>query len=1038
MDLSERGEERNPYKGLHSFVEADADDFFGRDALIDSLVARLAEPVEGARFLAVVGASGSGKSSAVRAGLIPTLRAGALPGSDRWFYLEMLPGSHPFEELESALQHVAVDPPSDLLETLEGSDDGLAQVVGRILPDDGTELVLVVDQLEEVFTMVEDEQLRNRFLRSLVAATQGPDARLRVIVTLRADFFDRPLAVPELAELMRTRTATVVPLTPEELERAIDGPAAQVGVVPELALVAEMVADVSERPGALPLLQYALTELFEARRAHAMTLEAYREIGGVSGALARRAEELFDGLDREERRATKQVFLRLVTVDEGAADTRRLVLRSELLSLPLDRGAIERAIDVFGRHRLLAFDRDPTTRGPTVEVAHEALLRSWDRLRLWIDDARVDLLQHRRLAVTTEDWEASGRDAGLLPRGRRLEELTSWASSSELVLSTSEQDYLAAATHQHDQELREETERAERERALERRSLVRLRALVAVLTAAALVAAGLTTVAVSRARESDRLRDQAELSALTSSSISNLDADPDLSALLALHAVRLSVERDEPVPSATVEALHWAMQEAGVSYPVDDAPVAVVAGPLGTRGVFDLPVTQLANATRSKIPRDLNAGECSRYFGAGECPALPATFPPDIAADPISPVEPPPGEPASPLPLAGTRVTMLWTSHPEEELPPFRDELEGFTERTGVEVEFVDFPELGDWITAEKAEGDPPDLAAAIPGIMADLARRGHLVNLETFLDPERLKADQSPYLVSLGTVGADGSWPAERGHLFGAFTQLNLKGLIWYPAPELQRAGHAIPTTWDELMELSGRLQAEGETPWCMGLESGDADGWPATDWIENLVLADAGTQAYDAWTFHELPFASPPVRHAFERFGEIVFSEGSVRGGPAGAAETFFDDAQHPMLEDPPGCWLYLFPTFAEVFLPPGAPGRLTDTFPFPPLEGQGRRSDRRWRGDRRVLRPAGGSGGAPIPAQSRAWCGVRGARIRVDVAEPPLRAEPLQPEREAARRGPSRCAAHGHVPVRCLRPDAAAGRGSGVPRGDDDLCP
>ena len=133
-DSPARGEERNPYKGLHSFVEADADDFFGRDALIDSLVARLAEPVEGARFLAVVGASGSGKSSAVRAGLIPTLRAGALPGSDRWFYLEMLPGSHPFEELESALQQVAVDPPSDLLETLEGSDDGLAHVVGMDSP----------------------------------------------------------------------------------------------------------------------------------------------------------------------------------------------------------------------------------------------------------------------------------------------------------------------------------------------------------------------------------------------------------------------------------------------------------------------------------------------------------------------------------------------------------------------------------------------------------------------------------------------------------------------------------------------------------------------------------------------------------------------------------------------------------------------------------------------------------------------------------------------------------------------------------------
>ena len=145
------------------------------------------------------------------------------------------------------------------------------------------------------------------------------------------------------------------------------------------------------------------------------------------------------------------------------------------------------------------------------------------------------------------------------------------------------------------------------------------------------------------------------------------------------------------------------------------------------------------------------------------------------------------------------------------------------------------------------------------------------------------------------------------------------------------------IPATWDELMELSGRLQAEGETPWCMGLESGPADGWPATDWIENLLLADAGTQAYDAWTFHELPFASPPVRHAFEHFGEIIFSEGSVRGGPAGAAETS-STTPTPDARRPPGCWLYLSATFAEVFLP-GAPG--TDRrFPFPPLEGRVRR--------------------------------------------------------------------------------------------------
>ena len=311
---------------------------------------------------------------------------------------------------------------------------------------------------------------------------------------------------------MRTRTATVVPLTPEELERAIDGPAARVGVVPELALVAEMVADVSERPGALPLLQYALTELFEARRADAMTLEAYREIGGVSGALARRAEELFDGLDREERRATKQVFLRLVTVDEGAADTRRLVLRSELLSLPLDRGAIERAIDAFGRHRLLAFDRDPDhartdrrggARGAAPVVGPSATL---DR---------------RRAGGSAPASSARGRDRGLggvgpgpgpappgTPAGGARRRGRHRASSS--CPRRSRTTWPPARTSATE-ELHEETERAERERTLERRSLVRLRALVGVLTAAALVAAGLTTVAVSRARESERLRDQAEL-----------------------------------------------------------------------------------------------------------------------------------------------------------------------------------------------------------------------------------------------------------------------------------------------------------------------------------------------------------------------------------------------------------------------------------------------------------------------------------------------------------------------------------------------
>ncbi|HUF58496.1 MAG TPA: extracellular solute-binding protein [Actinomycetota bacterium] len=922
-------EERNPYKGLHAFAEADADDFFGRDALVERLVARMAESTEGSRFLAVVGPSGSGKSSVVRAGLIPTLRAGALPGSDRWFYVEMLPGGHPMEELEAALQRIAVDPPHGMLELLERDERGFVQLVDRLLPDDGSELVLVVDQLEEVFTMVEDEQTRDQFLQSIVAATQERGSRLRVIVTLRADFYDRPLSFPGLAELMRTRMETVVPLTAEELERAIGGPAARVGVVPELALVAEMVADVSDRPGALPLLQYALTELFDRRRGRALTLEAYREIGGVSGALARRAEELFEAMREPEREAARQLFLRLVIADDGPSDTRRLVPRAELLSVDVDREAMERVIDTFGRHRLLSFDRDPATRGPTVEVAHEALLRSWDRLRMWIDGAQDDLRQHRRLSIAAADWESSGRDPSLLLRGRRLEELRAWEASTELALSRDEQEYLAASARERDRELEVDRARGERERALERRSVGRLRTLVAVLTAAVLVAAGLTAVAANRTREAERRSDQARLSGLTGAALSNLGADPELSVVLALHAVDLAASRDEAVPSETVEALHWAMQEAGVEYPVADGPTAIVTGPLGTRGVFDLPLSQLVDAARAAIDRDLAPHLCLRYFGTDGCPSGLDELPANLAAEPITPVGPGPIR----LPLAGTEVTVLWGAHQNiGQLEFFRRELEDFTARTGVEVTFVGFPELESWITAKEAEGDPPDLAFSLPGPALDLSRQGHLVDLSSFLDADRLWSDQSPYLVSLGTVGPDGSWPATEGQLFGTFTQLSVKGLVWYPVPELQAAGYTIPRTWGELLALGDDLRASGQTPWCFGWESRPASGWPGTDWIENLVLAGAGPDAYDDWTFHRTPFDSPAVRDAFGRLDEILFEEGSVRGDPESAGATSWFEAPLPLLDDPPGCWLHLQASFAAAFLPEGSVGRTTDVFPFP----------------------------------------------------------------------------------------------------------
>ena len=247
----------NPYKGLRAFQEADAEDFFGREALVGQLIARLASTrslIGGDHFLAVVGPSGSGKSSVVKAGLIPALRKGALPGSEQWFITGMVPGAHPLEELELALLRIAEKEPPSLLEQLEKDERGLLRAVRRVLPEGG-ELLLVIDQLEEVFTLVEDPEDTAFFLRSLYEAVVDPHSTLRVIVTLRADFYDRPLTHPEFSKLVQERTEVVVPLTTEELEQTIRVPAKRVGTVFEAGLVSTILSDVADQPGTLPLLQ---------------------------------------------------------------------------------------------------------------------------------------------------------------------------------------------------------------------------------------------------------------------------------------------------------------------------------------------------------------------------------------------------------------------------------------------------------------------------------------------------------------------------------------------------------------------------------------------------------------------------------------------------------------------------------------------------------------------------------------------------------------------------------------------------------------
>ncbi|HRE46254.1 MAG TPA: serine/threonine-protein kinase, partial [Aggregatilineales bacterium] len=278
----------NPYKGLRAFQEADASDFFGRDEVITALTARLSDADAEGRFLALVGASGSGKSSLARAGLIPALRRGVLPASERWFYTDMIPGSDPYNELADALLRVAVNPPPDLPAALLEGDRALVEIVNAVLPDADSDLVILIDQFEEVFTVCPDELRRAAFLRALQTAAHDPASRLRIVITIRADFYDRPLQYPLFGDLLRRTTEIILPLHGEALAMAITAPALRAGLTLESGLTETILSSVQAQPGTLPLMQYALTELFERRTGTRLTLAAYQASGGVAGALARR------------------------------------------------------------------------------------------------------------------------------------------------------------------------------------------------------------------------------------------------------------------------------------------------------------------------------------------------------------------------------------------------------------------------------------------------------------------------------------------------------------------------------------------------------------------------------------------------------------------------------------------------------------------------------------------------------------------------------------------------------------------------------
>ncbi|MFD9333401.1 XRE family transcriptional regulator [Streptomyces sp. NPDC060028] len=521
-----------PYVGLAAFRSEDAGLFFGRERLVEDLVAMLARR----RVLAVVGASGAGKSSLLRAGLLPRLTSGAAP---RRAVRVLTPGPHPAERLAKALA-----------QWQESPDTG---------PGSG-ENVLVVDQFEEVFTVCADPQERARFIGDLVDAARRPGSRCRVVLGVRADFYAHCTRHAPLVEVLREAQIVVGPMSAAELRRAVVEPARQAGLTVEGALQATLVAHAHGQVGALPLLSHALLETWRRRRGAALTLDGFHAAGGFEGALAQSAETLYASLSERRQQLARQIFGHLIALGDGTEDTKRPVAREELGQDADTAIVLARAAAL----RLLTLDQG------RVELTHEALIRAWPRLRGWLSDDRERLRLHRRLSDAARAWEDVGRDAGALYRGTRLALARELVTTRVVGLTPKEREFYEAST---------EAEAAAG--SVARRRARRLRALVALLAALVVVAAVATVNAVRAEDEVTRQRNDAVAQNLAENATDLTNTEPGLAVQLSLTAYRLSPTartRDSLVSTLMTSTAAHSKEVVALAYRPDGQQLATASG----------------------------------------------------------------------------------------------------------------------------------------------------------------------------------------------------------------------------------------------------------------------------------------------------------------------------------------------------------------------------------------------------------------------------------------------------------------------------
>ena len=561
---------RCPYKGLAAFQPEDAEFFYGREGLIDELVRR----VQLNRVLVIGGPSGSGKSSLMRAGLIPAIRAGTLPGSDHWHVAVFTPGRDPLAELYVQLVRGHTETGSDFTIDQVMARPSLARHVGAAAH---TPCLLCIDQFEELFTLAPPAD-RQRFVDALSAMADPADSKVKIVLSLRADFYAACADIPWLADRISENQVLVGPMTGPELRRAITEPARAGSLFLEEPLIDAIIDEAGGEAGSLPLVAHALLETWLRRQGNMMTLKGFREAGGVAGAISQTADALFEQrFDESEKAATRRLFLRLITPGEGTADTRRLLPRSEIDRDPA-ADVMHRVVEQLTESRLLTVDEE------SVQIAHEALLRIWPRLRAWIEEGRDELRMRQRILRAATDWRSQHQDPDLLYRGTPLLSAIEWSDKNPDQLGELEHSFIRTSA---DSKARAEAAAAERAVRLRRiRSVViaGLAALTIGASIASVVAWRASQLAEQNWQRAERATDEANerfAGALGAAANGLAEVDPLLATSLALEALaRAETSRSTYEARSAMLAARRTLAEDGpflVGSPIDVGDALAIA-----------------------------------------------------------------------------------------------------------------------------------------------------------------------------------------------------------------------------------------------------------------------------------------------------------------------------------------------------------------------------------------------------------------------------------------------------------------------------